>query len=100
MTQALEKQEEGKEKSKPLRQVLPDAAELMDEVRALFGSAWANAALREGLRLQREHARLSAERGQPAADAWLAAQQGAAPALSLRQEDTLVGRLPGHGRQH
>ena len=27
-------------------------------------------------------------------------QQGAAPALSLRQEDTLVGRLPGHGRQH
>lgn len=76
-----------------MRQALPDAAALMDELRQMFGAAWADAALREGLRLQREHARLLAEQGARTAQAWLQSQ-GRAPALSLRQDEHVVGLLP------
>ena len=76
-----------------MRQVLPDAAALMDELRQMFGAAWADAALREGLRLQREHAQLLAEQGTRTAQAWLQTQ-GRTPALSLRQGEHVVGLLP------
>lgn len=95
MIQALVKQGERTEKGKPLRQAMPAAAALMDEVRAIWGAAWADAALREGLRLQRKHARLVAERGQPAADAWLNAQQPKVPTLALHEAGQVVGAMPG-----
>lgn len=95
MIQAFEKQRERTEKGKALRQALPAAAALMDEVRALWGAEWADAALREGLRLQREHARLQAERGQAAADAWLGLQHPKAPTLALHEAGHMIGCMPG-----
>lgn len=76
-----------------LKAEMPAAAALMDEIRVLFGQAWADAALREGLRLQREHARLVAAQGQAQADRWLSQQRSAVPALSLREGAVVVGRL-------
>jgi len=81
-----------------LRAEMPEAAALMDEIRALFGQAWADAALREGLRLQREHALLAATQGPAAADRWLRLQRPAEAALSLRQRDMVVGRLAGRAQ--
>lgn len=95
MIQAFEKQGERTEKGKPLRQALPAAAALMDEVRAVWGAEWADAALREGLRLQREHARMLAERGQAAADAWLQMQQPKVPTLVLHEAGQTIGAMPG-----
>lgn len=66
-----------------LREAMPGAAALVDELRGLFGSAWVDAALREGLRLQREHARRVAQQGPGPADAWLQAQRSAQPALRV-----------------
>lgn len=77
---------------------MPAAAALMDEIRTLFGQAWADAALREGLRLQREHARVVAAQGQAKADRWLSQQRSAVPALSLREGAVVVGRLAGGGQ--
>lgn len=78
-----------------LRAEMPAAAELMDEIRSLFGQAWADAALREGLRLQREHARLAGTHGPAHADRWLRLQRPPAAALSLREGGAVVGRLAG-----
>lgn len=78
---------------------MPDAAALMDDIRAVFGQAWADAALREGLRLQREHAALTTSKGQAYADRWLSLQRATAPALSLREGDRVVGMLTGRAGQ-
>lgn len=75
---------------------MPGAAALVDELRGIFGQAWVDAALREGLRLQREHAQRVADAGQGPADAWLASQRGTRPALSLLEGGTRVGALPGN----
>ena len=95
MIQALEKQKESQKKGKPLRDALPAAAALMDEIRAVWGQAWADDALREGLRLQREHGRLVAEHGVLHANLWLDAQQPSGPSIVLREADQSVGALPG-----
>jgi len=75
---------------------MPGAAALVDELRALFGQAWVDAALREGLRLQREHAQRVADAGQGAADAWLASQRSGKPALALVEGGTCIGALAGN----
>ena len=75
---------------------MPAAAALMDEMRAMFGQAWVDAALREGLRLQREHARRAADAGQGAADAWLASQRSSKPALAVAEGDVWIGALAGN----
>lgn len=84
-----------KKKAGGLRQVMPDAAELMDQIRQVFGQEWADQALREGMRLQREHARRIAEHGRVKADIWLDAQRASAPTLMLREGDRQVGAMPG-----
>ena len=89
------KGEEGVKKA-GLRQVMPAAAALVDELRLMFGQAWVDAALREGLRLQREHARRAAEQGQAAADQWLDAQPHQAPALRVSEGGAVVGALAGN----
>lgn len=75
---------------------MPAAAALVDEMRQLFGQAWVDAALREGLRLQREHARLVAQGGQGPADAWLASQRSGKPALAVVEGGTCIGALAGN----
>lgn len=75
---------------------MPGAAALVDELRGMFGQAWVDAALREGLRLQREHAQRVATAGQGAADAWLATQRSAKPALAVAEGGQCVGTLPGN----
>lgn len=82
-----------------LRDEMPDAAALMDEIRALMGREWADEALRQGMCLQREHAARVASLGQAKADAWLDAQRSAAPALSLSERGATVGMLPGRRPQ-
>jgi hypothetical protein len=79
-----------------LREKMPGAAALVDEMRAMFGQAWVDAALREGLRLQREHARLVAQASQGAADAWLASQRSSKPALAVVEGGAWIGALPGN----
>jgi hypothetical protein len=79
-----------------LRDEMPGAAALVDELRQMFGQAWVDAALREGLRLQREHAKRAAEQGQAAADQWLDAQPHQAPALSVSEGGAVVGALAGN----
>ena len=79
-----------------LREQMPAAAALMDEMRVIFGQAWVDAALREGLRLQREHAQRVADAGQGAADTWLASQRSRAPALAIEEGGVVVGRLAGN----
>ena len=95
MIQALEKQKESQKKGKPLRDALPAAAALMDEIRAVWGQAWADDALREGLRLQREHARMVTEHGTLQADRWLDAQKPSGPSIVLLESDQSIGALPG-----
>lgn len=75
---------------------MPAAAALMDEMRQMFGQAWVDAALREGLRLQREHAQRVADAGQGAADTWLASQRSGKPVLRIAEGDVAVGALPGN----
>lgn len=87
--------EEGVKKS-GLREAMPAAAALVDELRQMFGQAWVDAALREGLRLQREHARRAAEQGQAAADQWLDAQLLKAPAIRVAEAGKVVGALVGN----
>ena len=82
-------------KAGSMRQAMPEAAALMDEVRVMFGKAWADQALREGMRLQREHARRIAEHGARQADAWLDRQRTVGPVLTLRQDGNDVGLMPG-----
>ena len=79
-----------------LRDEMPGAAALVDELRQVFGPAWVDAALREGLRLQREHARRAAEQGQAAADQWLDAQPLKAPAIRVAEAGKVVGALVGN----
>ena len=79
-----------------LRDEMPGAAALVDELRQVFGQAWVDAALREGLRLQREHARRAAEQGQAAADQWLDAQHVKAPAIRVAEAGKVVGALVGN----
>jgi len=79
-----------------LRDEMPGAAALVDELRQMFGQAWVDAALREGLRLQREHARRAAEQGQAAADQWLDAQSLKAPAIRVAEAGKVVGALVGN----
>lgn len=89
------KEEEGVKRG-GMRQAMPAAAALVDELRAMFGQAWVDAALREGLRLQREHAQRVADVGQGPADTWLASQRSAKPVLSVLEGGTRVGALPGN----
>lgn len=84
-----------KKKAGGLRQEMPDAAELMDQIRKVFGHEWADQALREGMRLQREHARRITEHGQVKADIWLDAQRALAPTLLLKEGDRQFGAMPG-----
>jgi hypothetical protein len=79
-----------------LRDEMPGAAALVDELRQVFGPAWVDAALREGLRLQREHARRAAEQGQAAADQWLDVQPLKAPAIRVAEAGKVVGALVGN----
>jgi hypothetical protein len=89
------KEEEGVKKG-GLRQAMPGAAALVDELRQMFGQAWVDAALREGLRLQREHARRAAEQGQAAADQWLDVQPLGARAVRVQEAGKVVGALVGN----
>ena len=89
------KEEEGVKRG-GMRQAMPAAAALVDELRAMFGQAWVDAALREGLRLQREHAQRVADVGQGPADTWLASQRSQAPALALQEGSVVVGALAGN----
>lgn len=75
---------------------MPAASALVDEMRQLFGQAWVDAALREGLRLQREHARLVAQTSQASADAWLLSQRSSKPALAVVEGGACIGALPGN----
>jgi hypothetical protein len=78
-----------------LRDQMPGAAALIDELRSLFGREWVDAALREGLRVQQEHARRVREHGQAAADLWLDGHRCSAPALTVSEAGQVVGLLGG-----
>lgn len=96
MVQGQREEEQGAEKKKGggLRDAMPEAARLVDELRAALGRQFVDDALRQGLRLQREHARLQLERGHAAADAWLGAQRPATASLRLVEAGRQVGELP------
>lgn len=78
-----------------MRAAMPHAAALVDELRAAFGRQWVDDALREGLRLQREHNRLQQQQGSAAADAWLSRQRPGRPSLRIVEAGIQVGELAG-----
>ena len=58
-----------------LREQMPTTAALVDELRQVLGTERVNAAIKAGQQAQRTYAAIQAEKGQPAADAWLARQR-------------------------
>lgn len=77
-----------------MREAMPEAAKLVDELRLAFGREWVDAALRQGIALQRRAEQLQAQQGRASAQAWLARQRPAGAALRLREGDLQVGELP------
>ncbi len=77
-----------------MREAMPEAARLVDELRRLFGREWIDAALRQGIALQRHVERLEVQHGAAAAQAWLGRQQPAGATLRLREGPLQVGELP------
>ncbi len=82
-----------------MREQMPESARLVDQLREQMGREWVDAALREGIRLQRQHADRRARHGQARADAWLAAQRPAGASLRLLEAGLQVGELPTRGVQ-
>lgn len=78
-----------------MRAAMPQAAFLVDQLRQALGRQWVDDALREGIRLQREHARLEQLQGAPAADAWLCRQRPGKPSMRITEACVQVGELPG-----
>lgn len=95
----LEKKLTGEEKFEGrgggMRAAMPHAASLVDELRQALGRQWVDDALREGLRLQREHSRLKQLQGAAAADAWLRRQRPGKPSMRISEAGVQVGELPG-----
>lgn len=81
-----------------LRQAMPESARLVDQLRELFGRQWVDDALRRGIALQREHARIASLRGAAAANAWLRVQRVTGPSLRLLEAGRQVGELPERAR--
>lgn len=77
-----------------LRQAMPESARLVDQLRELFGRQWVDDALRRGMSLQREHARIAQLKGAAAAQAWLRVQRVPGPSLRLLEAGQQVGELP------
>lgn len=96
MVQGQKEEEQGAEKKKGggLREAMPEAARLVDELRATLGRQFVDDALRQGLALQREHARRQLEHGRARADAWLRAQRPTTATLRLAEAGRQVGELP------
>lgn len=82
-----------------MRQAMPEAARLVDELRRNLGREWVDGALRQGIRLQRQHADRRVRHGQAQADAWLAAQRPSGASLRLLEAGLQVGELPTRGVQ-
>lgn len=76
------------------RQLMPLTAEMVDELRALLGAEWVDAAIKAGVQARREYLRLEQEQGKPAADAWLAAQTFPKGAFWAQEGQHTVGMLP------
>lgn len=83
------------EKKAGLRDVMPDTAALVDDLRAMWGAERVNAAIATGVRLQREHARLVAIQGQHAADLWLKRQPTPMGCFRAVEGGRQVGVLKG-----
>lgn len=77
-----------------MREAMPQAARLVDELRLALGRDWVDAALRQGIALQRGFEQLQAKQGRAAAQAWLARQHPAGASLRLREGGLQVGELP------
>lgn len=77
-----------------LRESLPHAAALVDELRAAWGREWVDAALRQGVRLQREHQARVARDGRASADAWLRRLAPTGPTLSVHEKNDGGGGMP------
>lgn len=60
---------------KSMREKMPAAAEIVDELRQVFGTAMIDAAVVAGQQARREFDRLEAEHGLAHAQAWLARQR-------------------------
>lgn len=77
-----------------MREAMPGAASLVDELRSAFGRDWVDAALRQGIALQRRAEQIQAQQGVAAAQAWLARQRPSGASLRLREGELQVGELP------
>jgi hypothetical protein len=79
--------------AKEKRQTHPDAADLVDEMRRLLGTAYVDKAFAAGLALEREYTRR--QRADPqAAHAWLQAQRLSQPVMQVSDGDQRWGLLP------
>lgn len=58
-----------------LREQMPQTAGWVDELRAVLGAERVDAAIKAGQAAQRTYTAIKAEKGQPAADAWLSRQR-------------------------
>jgi hypothetical protein len=63
------------ERAKPAAQAMPVCAALVDEMRRVWGVDVVNRALAASQQARRAYAAIQAEKGQPAADAWLKRQK-------------------------
>ena len=58
-----------------MRDVMPDTASIVDDLRAALGHGLVDAAIAAGQRASREYATRRADGGEARADAWLAAER-------------------------
>ena len=72
MDKRMDRMTQGKQS---MRNQMPAAAELVDELREVFGAEMINKAIVAGQQARREFDRLEAERGLAHAKAWLARQK-------------------------
>lgn len=59
-----------------LRSVMPGVAEIVDELRQVFGASLVDRCIARGRQLEREHRRIERVLGQAEADRWLKREQG------------------------
>lgn len=81
-----------------MREAMPLTAELVDELRQVFGAGRIVALIAHSQHLRREHARIVATQGQAVADRWLAGQQDKGGWFGAVEGGRQVGVLTVGGR--
>lgn len=79
------------ENAKKGRELMPETAALVDELRQMLGREFVDAAIAAGQRARREYLVLQQQRGTEYADAWLRRQQFPAGAFFAEEAGHQVG---------